>query len=144
MSSDETVKATWSSVFRRKGGSGAYLRLWDEQGDATRDAALMGVVLELGELPVLCASGGKGSRFVLTTRHLICGDRKVPISSVIGVRPPDLSTTRKRDLNELAVETSGGEHVTVESEPGGPYSGLWNVLLHISRHNARKSDRRRD
>lgn len=138
MTPDENLKSTWSSIFCRKGGSGATTRLWDHWDDDSRAVALGKAALEAEELPVVMARPEAGGPILLTTRRLVCDSGAAPLREVASIRPVEFTEKTKDQLKELDVELSSGRSIRIAVESGSSYFALWSVLLNIARRNAHR------
>jgi hypothetical protein len=138
MTADENLKSTWSSMFSRKGGSGATTRLWDDWEDEARAAALGKTTLEAEELPVVMARSKAGGPILLTTRRLICDSGAASLREVTSIKPMEFTEKTKDQLNELDVELSSGRSIRITVESGSSYFALWSVLLNIAKRNAHR------
>jgi hypothetical protein len=138
----ETLKRTWESIFRRKGGDGSYTRLFDSMEPGQRSALLSGLKLREKELPVIGSLKGPGSWLILTTERLVWashGKRHELATEDIRDAAADLKhlqTSRsKLEMRTLQVTTLTGEEYTIELEPGQPLSGAWNILKNLAARN---------
>ncbi len=138
MSGDASSKMTWTAIFSRKGGSGARTRLWDDWDTETRADVLHSVHLDDNELPVLLARPSAGLQFLLTTRRLIYGSVTAAVNDIVEIKPVQFTEKRKDQLDELSVGLTSGKAFQIAVEIGPSYVALWNTLLHISKHNARR------
>ena len=142
----ESLKRTWESIFRRKGGSGAYTRLFDSFETAQRLAFMTLLVLREGELPVIGSMRGS-DWLILTTERLMWimdGKRHELAVETIRDATADLKQLQsgqgKLDMHTLKVTTLSGEEYTIELEPGQPLSGTWNVLKNLGTRNRHATD----
>jgi hypothetical protein len=137
-----SLKNTWESIFRRKGGDGAYTRLFDSLEPGQRSALLSGLKLRKTELPVIGSLRGPESWLVLTTERLVWashGKRHELAADKIRDAVADFkqlqTSESKLDMRTLRVITLTGEEYTIELEPGQPLSGTWNVLKNLGTRN---------
>jgi hypothetical protein len=138
MSSDASFKSAWTSIFSRKGGSDTKIRIWEDWDDDSRTEALRNVNLQSGELPVVMAKSPLGAPIVLTTRRLFCLPDVTAVQDIVSVKPREFTKKSKDQLNELNVELESGKTLRISAASGPSYFAFWNVLLHISKGNARK------
>ena len=138
----EALKGIWESIFRRKGGDGAYTRLFDGMEPGQRSALLSALKLRETELPVIGSLRGPGSWLILTTERLVWashGKRHELAAENIGDAAADFSQLQnsqsKLEMRTLQVTTLTGEEYTIELEPGQPLSGTWNVLKNLGARN---------
>jgi len=139
----ESLKNTWTSIFRRKGGDGAYTRLFDNLDPSQRSTLLAEFKLNESELPVIGSIQDSSNWLVLTTERLawsIEGKRREVAAIVIRDATADLKHLQLRDhskleTKQLQIVTMGdGEH-SIELEPGAPLSGVWNILKNLGTRN---------
>lgn len=138
MSGDASIKSTWTSIFSRKGGSDTRIRMWEDWDDESRTEALRSINLQSGELPVVLAKSPLGAPIVLTTRRLFCLPDVAAVRDIVSVKPREYTKKSKDQLNELNVELESGKTLRISAASGPSYFALWNVLLHISKGNARR------
>lgn len=137
MPSDANAKMGWTWVFHIKGGSGTSTRLWNAWDIGSRMSALARVTLANEELPVVLASPETISPILLTTRHLFCGSRAVPVSQIENVRLVKLSQQRKTRRSALRIRLFDGRSFCMSVESDSSFFSLWNVLACISKRNRR-------
>jgi hypothetical protein len=138
MTPDENFKSTWSSIFSRKGGSGATTRLWDDWDDNARAAILASIALEPEELPVVLARLRSDGPILLTTRRLVCDSGAALLREVISIKPVEFTEKGKDQLSELDIELSSGRSLRIVVESGSSYFAVWSVLLNIAKRNAHR------
>ncbi|MEW6643055.1 MAG: hypothetical protein AB1586_21300 [Pseudomonadota bacterium] len=138
----EALKRTWDSIFKRKGGNGAYTRLFESMEPDQRNTLLSGLKPREKELPVIGSSGGPGSWLILTTERLVWtlhGQRHELAAENIRDAVADFKQRRsgesKLEMRTLQVITLTGEEYVIELEPGPPLSGTWNVLKNLGARN---------
>jgi len=139
----ESLKDTWASIFRRKGGDGTYTRLFDNLDPSQRSTLLAEITFRESELPVIGSIQDSSNWLVLTTERLawsIGGERREIAAGAVLDATADLKQLQRGDhsklgMRQLQVVTMGdGEHL-IELEPGGPLSGTWNVLKNLGARN---------
>jgi hypothetical protein len=142
MGSAESPKDTWESIFLRKGGGGAYTRLFDTLEPGQRSTLLRRLVLSETELPVIGSLRDPGNWFVLTTERIVWATRNERHELDTGAIRDAIADLRqlaksksKLEMRTLQVTTLSGEEYTIELEPGLPLSGTWNVLKNIGARN---------
>jgi hypothetical protein len=139
MTESEKLKSTLYSIFKRKGGDGRYLRLFENLEPSQKSLLLKQVPLTAGELPVIGSAKNQGNWLIITTKkivwHLNGKTQTLPVQDVWHVKAdlPKMVATgvRKHQLRELQMETVGHERRTIEVEEGAPLMGVWNVLLNL-------------
>jgi hypothetical protein len=137
--SAESLKNTWESIFRRKGGDGVCTRLVDSMDPGQRDTLLRAIELRAAELPVIGSLQGPNNWLLLTTERLVwtvVGERhEIDVKTIRHVRP-DLS---KPEMRALQVTTLEGDEYKIELEPGRPLNSTWHVLNNLVARNRRTS-----
>ena len=144
----QSLKSTWESIFRRKGGDGVYTRLFDSLEPGQRSTLLSALELREAELPVIGSIRGPNSWLLLTTERLtwaIAGRRHELAAEIIHDTTADLkglqdSGKSKLEMRTLQVITLAGEEYTIDLEPGQPLSGTWNVLKNLGARNRRLAE----
>jgi hypothetical protein len=139
----ESLKDTWTSIFRRKGGDGTYTRLFDNLDPSQRSMLLAKFKLGGSELPVIGSVQDSGNWLVLTTERLawcIEGKRREIAANVIRDATADLKHLQHSDhsklgMRQLQIVTMGDGEYSIELEPGAPLSGVWNVLKNLGARN---------
>jgi len=142
LTASESLKGTWVSIFRRKGGDGTYTRLFDNL-DATQRSTLFAVLkLRESELPVIGSVQDSGNWLVLTTERLVWsirGERREVAANTVRDATADLKQLQRSDskleMRQLQVVTMGDGEYPIELEPGAPLSGVWNVLKNLGARN---------
>lgn len=142
----ETLKDTWVSIFRRKGGDGAYTRLFDNLDPLQRSTLLAEFKLHESELPVIGSIQDSGNWLVLTTERLawsIGGERREVAANAIRDATADLKQLQRSEhsklgMRHLQIVTMGDGEYSIELEPGGALSGTWNVLKNLGARNRSK------
>ncbi|HEX7079782.1 MAG TPA: hypothetical protein VF329_02065 [Gammaproteobacteria bacterium] len=112
--------------------------MWEDWDDESRTEALRSINLQSGELPVVLAKSPLGAPIVLTTRRLFCLPDVAAVRDIVSVKPREFTKKSKDQLNELNVELESGKTLRISAASGPSYFALWNVLLHISKGNARR------
>jgi hypothetical protein len=147
----ESLKDTWVSIFRRKGGDGTYTRLFDNLDPSQRSILLAELKLHESELAVIGSVQDSSNWLVLTTERLawsIGGERREVAANAIRDATADLKQLQRSEhtklgMRRLQVVTMGdGEH-SIELEPGRPLSGTWNVLKNLGARNRSAINRAR-
>jgi len=139
----KSLKDTWVSIFRRKGGDGAYTRLFDNLDQPRRSVLLAKLKLHRSELPVIGSIQDSGNWLVLTTERLVWsigGERRELAADVIRDATADLkqlqrSERSKLEMRQLQVATIRDGEYSIELEAGAPLSGIWNVLKNLGARN---------
>jgi len=139
----ESLKDTWASIFRRKGGDGTYTRLFDNLDRSQRSTLLAEITLRESELPVIGSIQDSSNWLVLTTERLawsIGGEHREIAAGAVLDATADLEQLQRGDLSKLGMRqlqlvTMGGGQYLIELEPGGPLSGTWNVLKNLGARN---------
>jgi hypothetical protein len=147
----ESLKDTWASIFRRKGGDGTYTRLFDNLDPTQRSMLLAEFKLGELELPVIGSVQDSGNWLVLTTARLawsIEGKRREVAADVIRDATADLKQLQRSDhsklgMRQLQIVTMGDGEYSIELEPGAPLSGAWNVLKNLGARNRSAIERAR-
>jgi len=147
----ESLKDTWTSIFRRKGGDGTYTRLFDNLDPSQRSMLLAEFKLSESELPVIGSIQDSGNWLVLTTERLawsIEGKRQEVAATVIRDATADLKQLQRSDhsklgMRQLQIVTMGDGEYSIELEPGAPLSGVWNVLKNLGARNRGVTERAR-
>lgn len=144
----ENLKNTWESIFRRKGGDGAYTRLFDSMEPGQRSTLLSTLTLRGTELPVIGSLLGPGNWLVLTTERIVWvtrGERHELATGNVRDAIADLrqlgNSQSKLQMRSLQVTTFSGEKYKVELEPGPPLSGTWNVLKNLGTRNRHAAEK---
>jgi len=126
------TKATWSSVFKRKGASGKHTKLFEEFDAIVQKAITERVRLGEDELPVIASTPTEQSWFLLTTKRLLLftgnESETVETSSIGEVLPAEFGQVKKEEMSWLKLATRGGRKLQVQVEAGPPFFGVWNVL----------------
>jgi hypothetical protein len=141
----ENLKHTWESIFRRKGGDGVYIRLFDNLDPSQRGTLLAELRQHESELPVIGGVQDSSNWLILTTERLawsIDGDRREVAANAIRDATADLKQLQRSEhsklgMRRLQVMTMGDAEYSIELEPGGPLSGIWNVLKNLGARNRR-------
>jgi hypothetical protein len=145
----ESLKDTWASIFRRKGGDGAYTRLFDNL-DPSQQSTLVAVFqLRKSEIPVIGSVQDSGNWLVLTTERLawsIEGERQEVAVEAIRDATADLKQLQrgaqsKLGMRHLQVVTMSDDEYSIDLEPGEPLSGTWNVLKNLGARNRSRAKR---
>jgi hypothetical protein len=140
--SAEKLRSTWTAIFCRKGGNGAYTRPFESLEPRQREALLSSFPLRAGELPVI--GGLKDSRnwFVLSTERVVWalkGELRELDIGIIRDAIADFdqleSSHSKLKMRTLQITTSSGEAHLIEMEPGLPLGGVWNILKNVGARN---------
>jgi hypothetical protein len=147
----ESLKDTWASIFRRKGGDGTYTRLFDNLDPSQRSTLLAQLKLHESELPVIGSVQDSSNWLVLTTERLawsIAGERQEIAANAVRDAMADLKQLQRSDqsklgMRQLQVVTVGNGEYSIELEPGGPLSGTWNVLKNLGARNRNAIERAR-
>jgi len=146
MDDQEKLKKRLSRIFTRKGEDGHYTRLFENLESAQRRTLLSNARLSEGELPIIGSLESSQRWLLLTTQRIIwnLGERtqSLPLRAIRDVVSDFrklVNTGRKKDqMRELQILTMGGEHYTIELEPGAPLIGTWNALKNIGAGNRRE------
>ena len=144
------LKDRLSWVFERRGSEGQFTRLFDDLGPADKDALAAAVHIGVDELPVLGSFEADDRWLLLTTERIVWsvgGERHQLYNSEISDAIVDFHAmlehgTEKSDVNELEIETLGGERHVIVVEPGPPMVGLWNVLKNLGQRARAQNDRK--
>ena len=145
----ESLKDTWASIFRRKGGDGAYTRLFDNL-DPSQQSTLVAVFqLRKSEIPVIGSVQDSDNWLVLTTERLawsIEGERQEVAVEAIRDATADLKQLQrgaqsKLGMRHLQVVTMSDDEYSIDLEPGEPLSGTWNVLKNLGARNRSRAKR---
>jgi hypothetical protein len=138
----DSLKDTWESIFRRKGGDGVYTRLFDNLDIEQQDMLLSKFTVADWEIPVIGSSQDPDNWLVLTTGRLVWsldGNRQeIPAAAVSDAIPDkkDLwHISNKLKMRRLQVITVNSDKYLIEIEPGAPLIGVWNVLKHLGKRN---------
>ena len=129
------TKATWSSVFRRKGASGKHTKLFEEFDAIAQKAITDRFPLGEDELPVVASTPTEQSGFLLTTKRLLLftgnASEAVETSSIVEVLPAEFDQVKKEEMSWLTFRTSEGRKLQVQIEAGPTFFGVWNVLRNV-------------
>lgn len=135
-------------TFRRNGSDGKYVRIFSALPPSEKHILIATVPLDDAEAIVIGGVKGGEPWIVLTTKKVIGrgshGAVSLPLAAIRSVRedPTEfLSPSGKAEATKLVVEDFSGVSHLLEVEAGGPYFGIWNVLLRIGRSN--KASRKR-
>ena len=143
MTSGKALKTTLTSVFRRKGGNGQQMRLFDDLEPAQKQALLNMVPLGGEELPVIGSFENSAKWLLLTTERLTwnSGSKSESLSAqeirdaVVDFAAMQQRGETKLQLRQLQVESLRGDQYTIQVEEGLPLSGTWNVLKSLGARN---------
>jgi hypothetical protein len=147
MSASEDEKALLVAVFRRRGENGRHMRIFDDLEPAQQEGLLGRNLLTKDELPILGSFSAPDRWFLLTSQKVAWSlggvVTELPIEeiedAIVDLRALQESGRQKTEMRELQLKTRRGLLV-LESEPGPPLSGVWNVLKSIGVTNrGRKS-----
>ena len=144
----ESLKDSWSAIFRRKGGNGATTRLFDSLDPIKKSEILTLVKLDRAELPVIGQLLDAQNWFLLTTKRLVWTiesehhelDNSAIVDATIDLDVASLGRN-KMAVRQLSIEVLDGGTQFLELEPGLPLSGVWNVLKNIGTRNRKSSQR---
>lgn len=144
----ESLKDTWASIFRRKGGDGTYTRLFDNLDLSQRNMLLAEFKPNESELPVIGSIQDSSNWFILTTERLawsIKGNRQEVAATVIRDATADLKQLQRSDhsklgMSQLQIATLENGEYLIELEPGVPLSGVWNILKNLGARNRGAAD----
>ena len=145
MAAREDLRDIIRSIYRRKGGKGVTLRLFDDLGSAERHLLLEKAALGIDDIPVIGLFIDEDNWLLLSTEYLLwCTSGKTHrvCTSCIADANVDLGELRMSKLSmadcaTLQVITKSGKHYRIEVEAGRPLSGLWNVLKFLGRRSSR-------
>ena len=120
------LKARLSWIFKRRGANGQFTGLFDELGQAEKDALVAAVPLSREELPVLGSVETKDRWFILTTKrmvwHLRSETRQLQVSDIndafMDLPAMIRDNVAKSDVGELQIETTLGKRYSLNVEPG--------------------------
>jgi hypothetical protein len=138
------LKRNLTRIFLRRGVEGNYTATFDGLSPSRRAALEAHYSLADGELPVIGGYKDEKEWLVITTKKIAwCFDGTcfcIPVSSVVWATV-DFDTMQEKRLtmdkvNEILIHTNDRGIIPLRMEAGGPMCGVWNVLLHISHHNA--------
>jgi hypothetical protein len=141
----ESLKDIWSSIFRRKGGNGAYTRLFDSLESENQVALLTAAGLRQTELPVIGSVQDQNNWLILTTERLVWSTagkhNELAVEAIrdatADYRQLQRNQRSKLEMQQLQVVTMAGGEYSIELEPGQPLSGTWNVLMNLGARNRR-------
>ena len=138
----ESLKDTWVSIFRRRGGDGTYTRLFDNLDASQRTTLFSMFELRESEVPVIGSVQDSDNWLVLTTERLVWsigGERQEVPADAVRDATADLKQLQRSDskleMRQLQVVTMGGGEYPIDMEPGAPLSGVWNVLKNLGARN---------
>ena len=145
MTQNERLKSTLLAIFRRKGQAGCSTRPFDEVEESTKRAFLGAVRFmepdELAVLAILCQHGGM--TIITTNRIIWLGGEKtdeLSVEKICRVEPAQsMALVKKENLNRLRLSTADGGERFVETEPGPPFWGTWNLIGHFAVLNQRQN-----
>jgi hypothetical protein len=146
MKESESLKATLSAVFKRKGRNGLYTRLFEDLEPVQQDVLLKNVQLNEGELPVIGSVESQDKWLMITTKRIVWSQAgKTQALTVQDIRDAvaDLHALKtngrtKLQMRELQIQTMSHAQHTIEVEEGAPLSGVWNALKNLGARNRRK------
>jgi hypothetical protein len=149
MDASESLKNIWSSIFLRKGGNGAYTRLFDSLEPSQKSVLSAVVELWHNELPIIGSVLDRDNWFIFTTARLawcISGNRnEIPAQAVcdatVDFRRLRQSGETKLETRRLQLTTKANEKYVIMLEPGQPLSGVWNVLKNLGARNRKALSR---
>ena len=139
----ESLKNTWASNFRRKGGDGIHPRLCDHLDPPQQRALFAEFKLRESELPVIGSVQDSGDWLVLTTERLAWSiggkSQELPTNAIRDATADLMRLQReehsKLEMRQLQIVTMEGDAYSIDIEPGGPLSGTWNVLKNLGARN---------
>ncbi len=126
-----------ASVFRRKGGEGRMIRLYQNLGRHEQDLLSREVRFGGGEIPVVAYYESDAVWCLLTTERLVRRSQSDSYEVAImelgrvthdmhrSVQRGELDRRLWRDLN---IATTDGRLLKLELEPGAGFLGFWSVL----------------
>lgn len=137
------MKEVWESIYRRRGGNGAYTRLFEDLEQSQQATLLAGLAQRDAELPVIGSLMSGDNWLILSTERLVwCADGKRSELPLLALRDTHVDRgalrtgpSGKTTLDRIEIVTfDEGEHV-IRVEPGPPFFGFLNVLKNIGTRN---------
>ena len=132
IANSQHTKATWSSVFKRKGASGKHTKLFEDFDANAQKVITDRACIGEDELPVIASTPTEQSWFLLTTKRLLLftgnASEAVETSSIGEVLPAEFGQVKKEEMSWLKLATREGRKLQVQVEAGPPFFGVWNVL----------------
>lgn len=125
------------SIFRRKGGEGRLTKLFEKLPEFEQRALRRKIALADGEIAALAFFESDGCWCLLTNHRLVWQDmgryrevgilqlRRVTHDMHLSVQRGELDRSLWRDLK---IETTDGQELSLQIEPGKPFLGMWSVL----------------
>ena len=142
LTSAESLKKIWVSIYRRKGGDGTYTRLFDNLNLTQKSTLFAVLTLRESELPVIGSVKDSDNWLVLTTERLVWsigGKRRELAANTVRDATADLKQLQhhasKLEMRKLDVVTIDGIEYSIELESGAPLSGVWNILKNLGVRN---------
>lgn len=131
---------------RRKGGNGAFTRLFDDLSISEQDGLRSELLIRDAEEPVIGSYRNPENWFVLTTDRLawsVSGERtefdvNVIRDVTVDLRELQRSIPSKLQMEELRILTLDADNFAIRVEPGPPLSGVWSVLKNVGARNRHK------
>ena len=142
----EKLKATLSAKFRRNGGPGKYVRLFDDMSPGEQRAITLAGELHSSELAIVGGMEDAENWLVITTEKLRW-KHEGRLSSValrdirdavVDLQALAFSGTTKLTNRKLEIKLMSGDQCTLDMEAGAPFSGIWNVLKFVGTSNRRR------
>ncbi|HEU4767450.1 MAG TPA: hypothetical protein VFS77_08740 [Pyrinomonadaceae bacterium] len=146
MDEAENLRNRMVSTFKRKGGDGHYVRLFDHLEPWQKDLVLTEMPLREQELPVIGGVEGQEKWFLITTQRIVWrrkdSSQSIPFDQIseASIDFNSLSRHTKLQTQELEITTQDRKRRTLLLENGFPLIGVWNVLKHIGFRNRKNAD----
>jgi hypothetical protein len=144
------MKDTLLAIFRRRGGDGEYLRVFERLGLRDQEFLTQQAGCSGGEIPILGTAQVQNEWLLLTTERLIWtdtdGQKQICLQNIENVmvdlkRIGMLHSTMDKN-RELEIVLIDGRAYKLITEAGPPFSGLWNILAFIARRNRSQGPKR--
>ena len=134
---DTAVAKRLGHVFRKKGGEGKYLMLYENLDSSIKDILKNAYQLEPKELPII-GMVRNSIVMLVTTRNVFYKDSAktccLPLRLIdsiamdLGVYERTLQHGNKMQMDELLIELTDGQLHKITFEAGRPLFGVWNAL----------------
>jgi hypothetical protein len=145
---DESLNNTLRAIFRRRGLETDYTKIFDAWPDLVQERISKVFTLQAEELPVLAFVPSEEHWLLITTRHIVQYKfeklQEIDCSLLKKVGPALLADAAAgavdpSEMKHLRLTLADRNEMIIEVEPGRPYNGIWNLLLHFTVLNAEKS-----
>jgi len=137
-------KTTIASVFLRNGGEGEHTKLFENLSEPIQGDLREKAILREDEEPVVAYNENGGDWCLITTQRFIWSKlgqtknlefRQLKDATIDSSLAIQHKATSAADLRDLKLITNTNEEISIEIEPGFPFSGIWNALKFLSTRN---------